>query len=157
MADPLFYCAVSAPVPLHTRPLCAAATPSPLKEAAVLLDQRHVVTRDRGGAVLVWDVTTGAVVQRRVAASSLAEAVAALFRPEAVPPWFTVSVESGACRKSLAAPVRHSLSRGAHETVPLFCKGRKGRKLLSFTDTYKDASRLCFWVSSLILIVSLCL
>lgn len=86
-------------MPLHAWPLCAAATPSPLKEAAVLLDQRHVVTRDREGAVLVWDVTTGAVVQRRVAASSLAEAAAQLFRPEAVPPWFTVSVESGACRR----------------------------------------------------------
>lgn len=93
----------SAPAPLYSRPLCSAATPQPLREAAVVGDQRHVVTRERGGAVAVWDVTTGAVVRRWPVAERLAHVVSALFEPWVVPPWFSVSVDSGGRPQQLDA------------------------------------------------------
>ena len=101
----------SAPAPLYSRPLCSAAAPQPLREAAVLANQLHVVTRDRGGAIAVWDVTTGAVVHRLSGVATLADALTALFQPQAVPPWFSVSVESGACPQHLDAATDALLQR----------------------------------------------
>jgi hypothetical protein len=68
---------------------------STLTDAAVLNDQRQVLTRDRSGAASVWDVTTGAVTELRPRTKSLADDLATLWLPAVVAPWFTVKIVSG--------------------------------------------------------------
>ena len=65
-----------------------------LVQAAVLNGRRHVLTRDAGGEVQLWD----ALACRVVASYGVCDLEAKqrqLFEPASVPPWFTCETNSG--------------------------------------------------------------
>lgn len=82
--------------PLLAKPLVAVAMRAALMEAVALNNQRLVLTRDRSGAAALWDVTIGALTEKRPQTESFVEDLALLFLPDVVSSWFTVKIVSGA-------------------------------------------------------------
>lgn len=70
----------------------------------VLPDRRHVLTRDSGGRVALWDVLRGAPVEALPEGTDLAAAERALWRPTAGQPWFAADVRLGRLALHLDPP-----------------------------------------------------
>ncbi|CAI5512538.1 unnamed protein product [Closterium sp. Naga37s-1] len=90
-------------VPLFPHPIAAIPGTAPITRHAILNDRRHVLTRDEGGVVKLWEITRGAVVAN-YGVVSFEEKEKELFEMISVSPWFSVDLRFGCLSLHLECP-----------------------------------------------------
>ncbi|CAI5473591.1 unnamed protein product [Closterium sp. Yama58-4] len=90
-------------VPLFPHPIATIPGTAPITRHAILNDRRHVLTRDEGGVVKLWEITRGTVVAN-YGVVSFEEKEKELFEMISVSPWFSVDLRFGCLSVHLECP-----------------------------------------------------
>ncbi|KAL0343665.1 UNVERIFIED_CONTAM: WD repeat-containing protein 48 [Sesamum angustifolium] len=94
---------VSIPVPAYREPSCSIPGTSAIVQHEILKNRRHVLTKDTGGAVKLWEITRGGVIEN-FGTISFEKKKEELFEMVSVPAWFTVDTRLGSLSVHLDTP-----------------------------------------------------
>ncbi|KAJ7978062.1 WD repeat-containing protein [Quillaja saponaria] len=93
----------SAPVPVYKEPTYTIPGTPSIVQHEVLNNRRHVLTKDIGGSVKLWEITSGVVIED-YGKVSFEEKKEELFEMVSIPAWFTVDSRLGSLSVHLDTP-----------------------------------------------------
>ncbi|KAK9814325.1 hypothetical protein WJX72_004061 [[Myrmecia] bisecta] len=91
------------PSPQQQQPATSLLGIPPICQSQILTDRRHILTRDSGGFVALWDVTTGTIV-RQYGQADFKQVESELFQPISLPAWFALDSKLGSLAVHLETP-----------------------------------------------------
>ncbi|CAH9094964.1 unnamed protein product [Cuscuta europaea] len=93
----------STPVPVYREPSCSIPGTPGIVKHEILNNRRHVLTKDTSGAVKLWEITRGTVIEN-FGEVSFEKKKEELFEMVSIPAWFTVDTRLGSLSVHLDTP-----------------------------------------------------
>ncbi|CAI9301968.1 unnamed protein product [Lactuca saligna] len=93
----------STPVPVYREPTLTVEGIPGIVQHEILNNRRHVLTKDNGGSVKLWEITKGVVIQD-YGKVSFEKKKEELFEMVSIPAWFTVDSRLGSLSVHLDTP-----------------------------------------------------